>query len=73
VTAVTYEAVAPNEFEDRLRAAGMPEWRAYDLAHIASAYSANENSLSPDLATLLGRQPRSLSEFFEDHRDAYSS
>ena len=35
--AVTYEAVAPAEFEDRLRAAGMPEWRAYDLAHIASA------------------------------------
>jgi uncharacterized protein YbjT (DUF2867 family) len=71
--AVTYEAVAPPEFEDRLRAAGMPEWRAYDLAHIASAYRASENIVSPDLVTLLGRQPRSLSEFLEDHRDAYSS
>ena len=71
--AVTYEAVAPPEFEDRLRAAGMPEWRAYDLAHIASAYGASENIVSPELATLLGRQPRSLSEFLEDHRDAYSS
>ncbi len=71
--AVTYEAVAPPEFEDRLRAAGMPEWRAYDLAHIASAYGASENIGSPDLATLLGRQPGSLSEFLEDHRDAYSS
>ena len=29
--AVTYEAVSPPEFEDRLRAAGMPEWRVYDL------------------------------------------
>ena len=70
--AVTYEAVAPPEFEDRLRAAGMPEWRAHDLAHIASAYGASETVVSPDLATLLGRQPRSLSEFLEDHRDAYS-
>jgi uncharacterized protein YbjT (DUF2867 family) len=71
--AVTYEAVAPPEFEDRLRAAGMPEWRAYDLAHIASTYGASENIVSPDLAMLLGRQPRSLSEFLEDHRLAYSS
>src|SRR6516225_8873188 len=71
--AVTYEAVAPPEFEDRLRTAGMPEWRAYDLAHIASAYGASENIVSPDLAMLLGRQPRSLSEFLEDHRGAYSS
>jgi uncharacterized protein YbjT (DUF2867 family) len=71
--AVTYEAVAPPEFEDRLRAAGMPEWRAYDLAHITLAYGASENIVSPDIAMLLGRQPRSLSEFLEDHRDAYSS
>jgi uncharacterized protein YbjT (DUF2867 family) len=71
--AVTYEAVAPSEFENRLRAAGMPEWRAYDLAHIASAYGASENTVSPDIAMLLGRQPRSLSEFLEDHRGAYFS
>jgi uncharacterized protein YbjT (DUF2867 family) len=70
--AVTYEAVAPREFEHRLRAAGMPEWRAYDLGHIASAYGASENIVSPDLPMLLGRRPRSLSEFLEDHRGAYS-
>jgi hypothetical protein len=52
--------------------AGMPDWRAYDLAHIASAYGANENIVSPDIAMLLRRQPRSLSEFLEDHRKAYS-
>ena len=71
--AVTYEAVAPLEFEDRLRTGGMPEWRAYDLAHIALAYGASENVVSPDLAMLLGRQPGSLFEFLEDHRSAYSS
>jgi NAD(P)H dehydrogenase (quinone) len=71
--AVTYEAVAPAEFEQRLRAVGMPDWRAYDLAHIASAYGARENLVSPDLAMLLGRQPGSLLEFLENHRSAYSS
>jgi uncharacterized protein YbjT (DUF2867 family) len=70
--AVRYQAVAPSEFEERLRTAGMPEWRAYDLAHIASAYGASENIVSPDLAMLLSRRPRSLSEFLEDHRGAYS-
>lgn len=65
---VTYEAVAPAELENRLRAAGMPDWRAYDLAHIASAYGLSENAISPDIATLLKRQPRSLSEFLNDHR-----
>jgi uncharacterized protein YbjT (DUF2867 family) len=71
--AVTYEAVAPSEFEDRFRTAQMPEWRAYDLAHIALAYGASDNIVSADLAMLLGRQPRSLSEFLEDQRLAYSS
>jgi uncharacterized protein YbjT (DUF2867 family) len=70
--AVAYEAIAPAEFDARLRVAGMPDWRAYDLAHIASAYGANENIVSPDIAMLLRRQPRSLSEFLEDHRKAYS-
>ena len=70
---VTYEAVAPAKFEERLRAAGAPDWRAYDLAHIASAYGDRENLVSPDLAMLLGRQPGSLLEFLENHRSAYSS
>jgi uncharacterized protein YbjT (DUF2867 family) len=71
--AVSYEPVAPAEFEERLRAAGMPGWRAYDLAHIASAYGARDNIVSPDLAMLLGREPASLFEFLENHRSAYSS
>jgi uncharacterized protein YbjT (DUF2867 family) len=70
---VTYEAVAPDDYENRLLAAGLPDWRAYDLAHIASAYGADENTVSPDLERLVGRRPTSLSEFLEDHRSAYSS
>ena len=69
---VAYEAVEADEFEARLRAAGIPDWRAYDLAHIASAYGAADNVVSADLAKLLGRQAKSLSQFLEDHRIAYS-
>jgi hypothetical protein len=32
-----------------------------------------ENAVSPDLPMLLGRKPRSLSEFLEDHQNAFSS
>ncbi|MGH6930605.1 MAG: NmrA family NAD(P)-binding protein [Dongiaceae bacterium] len=71
--AVAYEPVAPEDFQARLLAAGIPDWRAFDLAHIASAYSAAENAVSPDLPMLLGRKPMSLFEFLEDHRNTLSS
>jgi uncharacterized protein YbjT (DUF2867 family) len=71
--AVVYEPIAPEDFKARLLAVGTPNWRAFDLAHIASAYSAAENAVSPDLPMLLGRKPRTLSEFLEDHRNAFSS
>ena len=71
--AVAYEPVAPEDFEARLVAAGIPNWRAFDLAHIASAYSAAENAVSPDLPMLLDRKPRSLSEFLEDHQNVFSA
>jgi uncharacterized protein YbjT (DUF2867 family) len=70
---IAYEPVAPEDFEARLLAAGIPNWRAFDLAHIASAYSAAENAVSPDLPMLLGRKPRSLYEFLEVHQSAFSS
>ncbi len=71
--AVTYEPVSPDEFESRLRAVGVPDWRAFDLAHIASAYGAAENAVSADLPMLLGRQSRTLREFLEDHRNVFAS
>ncbi len=70
--AVSYEAVPPQTSEARLFAAGLPAWRAYDLAHIASAYAPSDNAVSPDLAMLLGRAPRSLATFMEDHRALFS-
>jgi uncharacterized protein YbjT (DUF2867 family) len=70
--AVVYEPVSPQAYEARLLAAGSPGWRAFDLARMTSAYSPSDNAVSPDLAMLLGRRPRSLSEFLQDHRDFFT-
>lgn len=69
---VSYEPVSPQDYEARLLASGIPGWRAFDLAHIARAYTASDNAVSPDLPMLLGRSPRSLSDFLEDHRDDFA-
>ena len=69
--AVAYEPVSPQAYEARLLAAGIPGWRAFDLAHITSAYSPSDNAISPDGPMLGGRRPRSLSEFLQDHRDLF--
>jgi uncharacterized protein YbjT (DUF2867 family) len=71
--AVVYEPVPPQAYEDRLLAAETPGWRAFDLAHIASAYSPSDDAVSPDLPMLLGRRPRSLADFLEDHRDLFTN
>lgn len=69
--AVTYEAVPPDLYEQRLRAAGMPDWRAFDLAHIAAAYREEDQAPTPTLEGLIGRAPRTLAEFLADHREAF--
>ena len=68
---VEYESVEPGVYEERLMAAGLPAWRAFDLAHITAAYSPTDREVSQTLAALLGREPRSLSEFLADHRAAF--
>jgi uncharacterized protein YbjT (DUF2867 family) len=70
---VAYDAVEPEAYLADLLAAGMPSWRARDLAFIASAYAPDELVASPGLATLLGRPPRSLLGFLEEHRGAFLS
>jgi uncharacterized protein YbjT (DUF2867 family) len=70
---VAYDAVEPEAYLADLLAAGIPGWRARDLAFIASAYAAGELVASPGLATLLGRPPRSLRGFLEEHRGTFLS
>ncbi len=66
-----YEAVEPGAYEARLLAAGLPAWRAFDLAHIAAAYAGADREVTPALGALLGQTPRSLPEFLADHGAAF--
>ena len=68
---VEYEAVEPGVYGARLLAAGLPAWRAFDLAHITAAYSPTDREVSPTVAALLGREPRSLRTFLADHGGAF--
>lgn len=70
--AVAYESVSPDAYKARLMEAGIPDWRAFDLAHIASAYNPSDNEVSPDLQLLLGRNPQSLSEFLQGHGHVFT-
>jgi uncharacterized protein YbjT (DUF2867 family) len=70
---VAYDAVEPEAYLADLLAGGMPGWRARDLAFIASGYAPGDLVTSPGLATLLGRPPRSLRGFLEEHRGAFLS
>ena len=69
---VTYEPVAPDEFEARLLATGIPAGRAFDLAHIASAYTVEDHEVSPDFKVLTSSNPRSLSLFLHDYREGFA-
>jgi uncharacterized protein YbjT (DUF2867 family) len=68
---VSYEAVPPEQYRADLMSAGMTEWRARDLAFIASAYAPSERAVVRDLPALLGRPAQSLRGFLEAHRDAF--
>ncbi|MEQ8443739.1 MAG: NmrA family NAD(P)-binding protein [Alphaproteobacteria bacterium] len=68
---IRYEAIEQGAFEARLLAAGMPDWRAFDLSHIAQAYGPHDNAVSQDIPALLGRPARSLAAFMDDHKDAF--
>jgi len=66
--AVRYEALEPQTFRAALEAAGVPGWRAADLAAIASAYTETENRPADGVAELTGRPPTPIERFLEDHR-----
>jgi uncharacterized protein YbjT (DUF2867 family) len=65
---VRYEALVPERFRADLETAGIPAWRAADLAAIASAYSDDDNRPADGVARLAGRPPTPIERFLEDHR-----
>lgn len=68
---VTYEPVSPEAFQDNLVNAGVPNWRAFDLAHIASAYAPTDCHVSPDFEALVGQRPTSIETFFKDYESIF--
>jgi uncharacterized protein YbjT (DUF2867 family) len=68
---IAYDAVTPERFRAALLSAGVPAWRAGDLAAIAAAYTDAENVPSPDLESLLGRPATPIERFLADHRDVF--
>ncbi|HEY3763730.1 MAG TPA: NmrA family NAD(P)-binding protein [Gaiellales bacterium] len=68
---VEYVAAAPQDFRAGLVAAGIPAWRADDLAGIAAAYSDADEQPSDDAEALLGRPPTAIDRFLADHRDTF--
>jgi hypothetical protein len=70
---VRYEALAPERFRAGLEAAGIPAWRAADLAAIASAYSDADNRPAAGVAALAGRPPTPIECFLDDHRAALTA
>lgn len=68
---VEYEPQAPEQFRAGLLAAGIPRWRADDLAAIGGAYTGDDNAPSGDLAALLDRPPTAIEQFLSDHRQTY--
>ena len=65
---VRYEALAPERFRADLEAAGIPAWRAADLAAIASAYSEEDNRPVDGVAVLTGRPPTAIERFLDEDR-----
>ena len=71
---VAYEPVEPDTFRERLISErGLPEWRADDLAFIASAFGEEEGASVTDVVRRVGGgEPRSFSRFVEDHADYFA-
>ena len=71
---VAYEAAEPQAFRDGLISErGLPEWRANDLALIASAYSEEEGETVTGIVRQVGgNEPRAFSRFVEDHSDHFA-
>jgi uncharacterized protein YbjT (DUF2867 family) len=70
---VDYDALAPERFHAGLLAAGVPRWRADDLAAIAAAYTDADNAPVPDLPRLLGRPATTIEEFLAGHRAVFAA
>lgn len=70
---IVYVPVSPEDFQNNLANAAPPDWRAFDLAHIASAYTSIDCRVSPDFEALVGHDPTSIETFFKDYKNFFDA
>ncbi|MDJ0709551.1 MAG: SDR family oxidoreductase [Woeseiaceae bacterium] len=69
---VTYVPVIQAAAEAAMKEQGMPEWSAHALAEIQALFGTGAYAdVLPDAERLLGRKPRSFTEFVRDHLEVF--
>ncbi len=69
---VKYNAITQETFYQQQLSKGTPEWRAYDLAHIADAYPGKRKErITNDIYNILGRPARSMDTFLRDYQENF--
>jgi uncharacterized protein YbjT (DUF2867 family) len=65
---VRYVTVSPEEYRGRLLVAGVPSWEAEDTQRAYELMEEDwDSELTEEVSTLLGRPPRTFSQFARDH------
>ena len=69
---ITYHNIPPEKEEEAMLAMGMPEILVKALLQLHSFCKANEFAeVSPDVETILDRQPISFDRFVEDYKTSW--
>ncbi|HEY5136547.1 MAG TPA: SDR family oxidoreductase [Candidatus Nanopelagicales bacterium] len=70
---VAYIDVPPEAFGENLRGFGLPDSQVTDILALFEVFKAGyAATVTPDVAQLLGRQPRTIADFAHDYRTVVS-
>ena len=70
---VAYVDVPPEAFGENLRGFGLPDSQVTDILALFEVFKAGyATTVTPDVAQLLGRQPRTITDFVHDYRAVVS-
>ena len=70
---VAYVDVPPEAFGENLRGFGLPDSQVTDILALFEVFKAGyATTVTPDVAQLLGRQPRTIADFVHDYRAVVS-
>ena len=70
---VTYKAIEPAEYKEKLTSAGVDAWRADGLVELYSWYQNGDSTVQPLLPVMLGRPARTMQAFLEEHRAEFGA